>query len=120
MDLNQKVFGNKTVEDLVKEVYNKQKDQDKKISEAITRVSEMVTNPGDAIILVPLLKGFFDSSLKNDETLFKMIQIFQKAAEANSKRDSSEASDSVLTQKDIDQLFSDIVTTAKEDDKLIG
>jgi ferritin len=109
MDLSQKVFEDKTVEDLIKEVYKKQKTQETDIKREIKRLSDMISNPGDAIVLVPLLKGFFDSGLKNDETLLKMVQIFQKASEANKKED--DTSNGLLTQKDIDQLFEDIGVT---------
>lgn len=109
MDLTQKVFEGKTIEDLVKEVYKKQKAQESDIKYEIKRLSDMISNPGDAIVLVPLLKGFFDSSLKNDETLLKVVQVFQKAAEAIKKDDSSE--NGLLTQKDIDQLFEEVGVT---------
>jgi hypothetical protein len=59
---------------------------------------------------MPLLKGFYDSSLKNDETLVKVIQIFQKASEANKK--DGESKDNMLSQKDIEQLFSEITVSA--------
>jgi ferritin len=109
MDLSQKVFEDKTIEDLIKEVYKKQKSQESDIKKEIKRLSDMISNPGDAIVLVPLLKGFFDSSLKNDETLLKVVQVFQKASESNKKEDASE--NGLLTQKDIDQLFEDIGVT---------
>ena len=109
MDVSQKVFGERTLEDVLKEVYEKQRKQGDRIKGEIDRISDMITNPGDAIALAPLLKGFVDSSLKNDETLLKVVQIFQKAEEPKGKDKASDPS--ILTQKDIDQLFSDIVTS---------
>lgn len=109
MDLNQKVFEDKTLEDVVKEVYTQHKNKESDIKSEILRISTMITNPGDAVVLLPLLKGFYDSSLKNDETLVKIVQIFQKASEA-SKKDSDSA-EGMLTQRDIEQLFAEIPTT---------
>ena len=116
MDLNQKVFDGKSLEDVVKEVYDHHKKKETDLKSEILRISTMITNPGDAVVLLPLLKGFYDSSLKNDETLVKIIQIFQKASEA-SKKD-SDAGGSLLSQKDIDQLFSEI-TVSKPEKELI-
>lgn len=112
MDLNQKVFENKTVEDLIKEIYNKHKEQESKINNEITRISNFVNNPGDAIVLVPLLKGFLDSSLQNDQTLMKLIQIFQRADESKQKDGSN--SNGVLTEQDIQQLFESVDDIQKQ------
>jgi hypothetical protein len=65
----------------------------------------MVESPGDAIVIVPMLKGYFDSSLKNDEVLMKMLQIFQKQEE---RKAAGEADAGLLTDKDIEQLFSEV------------
>jgi hypothetical protein len=67
----------------------------------------MVESPGDAIVIVPMLKGYFDSSLKNDEVLMKMLQIFQKQEE---KKAAGAEDSSLLTEKDIQQLFSEVST----------
>jgi hypothetical protein len=118
MDLDKEIFKGKKISDLVKEVYEKQKNQDSKISGEIERLSELISSPGDAIIIVPLLKGFFDSSLKNDEVLMKILQLFQKAAEKNQ---SADADSSILSEKDIAQLFSEVNSIIpKEEQKLIN
>ena len=38
----------------------------------------MISSPGDAIVIIPMIKGFIDSSLKNDESILKLVQVFQK------------------------------------------
>jgi ferritin len=105
MDLDKPIFDGKKISDLVKEVYEKHKSQDNKISQEIERLSELIASPGDAIIIVPLLKGFFDSSLKNDEVLMKILSLFQKAAE---KIQVGGQDNSVLSEKDIEQLFKEV------------
>jgi len=118
MDLDKEIFKGKKISDLVKEVYDKQKNQDNRLTGEIERLSELISSPGDAIIIVPLLKGFFDSSIKNDEVLMKILQLFQKAAE---KAQSAEGETSLLSEKDIAQLFSEVNSIIpKEDKKLIN
>ena len=105
MDLDKPIFEGKKISDLVKEVYDKHKSQDTKISREIERLSELVSSPGDAIVIIPLLKGFFDSSLKNDEVLMKILSLFQKASE---KVQSGNQDDSIISEKDIEQLFKEV------------
>ena len=93
------------ISDLVKEVYEKHKSQDEHISREIIRLSELISSPGDAIIIVPLLKGFFDSSLKNDEVLMKILNLFQKASE---EAQSGDLESSILSESDIAQLFKEV------------
>lgn len=116
MDLDKEIFDGKKISDLVKEIYEKHKSQDDHISREITRLSELISSPGDAIIIVPLLKGFFDSSLKNDEVLMKILNLFQKAAEKSQLPGSEE---SILSEGDIAQLFKEVSTLSNNDMKKI-
>ena len=117
MDLDKEIFEGKKISDLVKEVYEKHKSQDTTISREIERLSELISSPGDAIIVVPLLKGFFDSSLKNDEVLLKILNLFQKAAE---KSQNTESNTSLLSEKDIEQLFSEVNMVLNNDQKKLN
>jgi hypothetical protein len=122
MDTDKEIFEGKKISDLVKEIYDKHKEQDKSLSSEISRLSDLVESPGDAIIIVPLLKGFFDSSLKNDEVLIKILNLFQKAAE-KSNSDSSDSS--ILSEKDIEQLFKEVTIPINQElkqlkDKNVG
>ena len=114
MELDKVIFKDKTIADLVEEVYNKHKNQDKTLRDEILRLTDMIETAGDAIVIVPLLKGFFDSSLKNDEVLMKILQLFQKAAE---KSQSAEGDSSILSEKDIAQLFSEVNSIIPKDEK---
>ena len=87
MELDKEIFKGKTIANLVEEVYDKQKNQDSTIKQEIMRLADMIETPGDAIVVVPLLKGFIDSSLKNDEVLMKLLSLFQKAASEAKKGD---------------------------------
>jgi hypothetical protein len=104
---SKEIFEGKTISDLAKEIYNKHKEQDEALKSRINQLGDMVESPGDAIVIVPMLKGYFDSSLKNDEVLMKMLQIFQKQEE---KKAAGVEDSSLLTEKDIQQLFSEVST----------
>lgn len=109
---NKEIFEGKTVSDLAKEIYEKHKEQDEALKSRINQLGDMVESPGDAIVIVPMLKGYFDSSLKNDEVLMKMLQIFQKQEE---RKAAGESDSGLLTEKDIAQLFSEVSTYTVSD-----
>lgn len=106
MEELKEIFEGKKLTDLAKEVYDKHKEQDIAIKQRIEQLSDMIESPGDAIVLVPMLKGYLDSSLKNDEVLLKMLHMFQKQEEK--KASAVEASNGLLTDKDIEQLFNEV------------
>jgi hypothetical protein len=107
MELEKEIFPGKTLAHLVEEVYNKHKSQDSTIKSEILRLADMIEGPGDAIVLVPMIKGLLDSSLKNDEVLMKILSAFQKSAEA---KDKSVEDGGLLTEKDIEQLMSEVTS----------
>jgi hypothetical protein len=115
MELDKEIFKGKTIANLVEEVYDKQKNQDSTIKQEIMRLADMIETPGDAIVVVPLLKGFIDSSLKNDEVLLKLLNLFQKAGENKKAGDTEDSG--ILTEKDIEQLFSEVSTIKIKDPK---
>jgi hypothetical protein len=115
LDLTQLVFEDKKLEDLIKEVYNNHKDQDKTLKTEITRLLSMISSPGDAIVIIPMIKSLMDSSLKNDESILKLVQVFQKSSDT--KKD-TEDDLGILTEKDVEQLFSEInIIKAPKDKK---
>jgi ferritin len=115
MELDKEIFKGKTIADLVEEVYNKHKNQDGTIKQEIMRLADMIETPGDAIVIVPLLKGFIDSSLKNDDVLMKLLSLFQKASENKKAGDADDSG--ILTEKDIEQLFAEVTTAKIKDTK---
>ena len=116
LDLTQIVFEDKKLEDLVKEVYNNHKDQDKTLKTEITRLLGMISGPGDAIVIIPMIKSLMDSSLKNDESILKLVQVFQKSSESSKKDGEDDLG--ILTEKDVEQLFSEInIIKAPKDKK---
>jgi hypothetical protein len=109
MELEKEIFPGKTLAQLVEEVYNKHKSQDSTIKSEILRLADMIDGPGDAIVLMPMIKGLLDSSLKNDEVLMKILSAFQKSADA---KDKSVEDGGLLSEKDIEQLMSEVTSIA--------
>lgn len=101
MDLDFELYKGKKYSDLVKDIVNNHKSKQTQIKALTEQLVDMVSEPGEAVIVVPLIKGYLDSDIKNDEALVKLAQILQKGSQA------SEAQ-AGFSEKDLEMLFSDI------------
>ena len=104
MDFNQVIFGKKTFSSLLEDIYNNSKNKEKQIRDMIIQLKEMITEPGDAIMMVPLLKEYLEAGIKNDEALIKMAGIVQKAMNTNATSDNGD----FLSDRDKELLFEEI------------
>ena len=76
--LESNIFGDKKFKDILEEIYINQKKKDKQISTLINELKPMVTDIGDATLIVPLIKEYLEIGVKNDEQLIKMAIIVQR------------------------------------------
>lgn len=102
MNLDFEVYEGKKYSDLVKDIVKNHKSKQGQIKVLTDQLVGMVNEPGDAAIIVPLIKGYLDSDIKNDEALVKLAQILQKAGQSN------EDAGGGFSDKDLELLFSDI------------
>lgn len=102
MDFDFELYDGKKYSDLVKDIVKNHKSKQSQIKVLVEQLTDMVSEPGDAVILVPLIKGYLDSDIKNDEALVKLAQITQKAAQPTNGDGNS------FSDKDLELLFSDI------------
>jgi hypothetical protein len=102
MDLDFELYEGKKYSDLVKDIVKNHKAKQNQIKALTEQLVDMVEEPGDATMIVPLIKGYLDSDIKNDEALVKLAQIMQKGAVATATENS------MLSDKDLELLFTDI------------
>lgn len=105
MDQDFEVYEGKTYSDLVKDIVENHKNKQKQIKTLTNQLVDMVSEPGDAVIVVPLIKGYLDSDIKNDEALVKLAQILSK------KNQNGEGVEGNFSDKDLELLFADIQKT---------
>lgn len=105
MDLEFELYEGKKYSDLIKDIVKNHKSKQAQIKALMEQLTEMVNEPGDAIMLVPLIKGYLDSDIKNDEALLKLAQVVQKGAAPAAGEGSG------FSDKDLEMLFSDIQKT---------
>jgi hypothetical protein len=108
MDFNKvNLFGKKSFADLLKEIYDNSRVKEKQISELVQQLKPMIKEPGDAMMLVPLLKEYLELGIKNDEQLVKMAGIVQRAM-ASANTIAKEGNDLVLTEKEKAELIQNL------------
>jgi len=104
MDFEQiNLFGKKTFADLLKEIHSNQKDKEGQLKSLIEGLKPLVTTPGEATIIVPLIKEYMELAIKNDDHLLKMASVVQRAM--NSKAAEGEE---LLSDEDKEMLFASL------------
>ena len=79
------VFGKKRFADLLEEIYNNQKRREAQVTALISELKPMVTDIGDATLIVPLIKEYMEIGVKNDDALIKMATLVQRALNSTSE-----------------------------------
>jgi len=105
MDFQQELFKGTTFSSLLEDIYKNSRTKEKQLKDLIGQLKEMINEPGDAVMIVPLLQGYMEVAVKNDEALIKMASIVQKAINVSDKgADSGE----LLSERDKELLFAEI------------
>ena len=106
-NLDQNVFGKKKFSDILKQIHDKQQTRDQQISGLISELKPLISDIGDATLIVPLIKDYLEIGIKNDEVLVKMATIVNRAlASSNSEADSLGISEEEKAQlmEELDKL----------------
>jgi hypothetical protein len=103
MDFDKVIFGKKTFSTLLEDIYSNSKNKEKQLSAMIAQLKEFINEPGDAVMIVPLLKEYLEISVKNDDALIKMAGIVQRAMTTNNTND-----EGLLSDRDKELLFEEI------------
>lgn len=104
MDFNQVLFKDKTFSNLLEDIYKNSNRKEKEIKALIDQLKPMIQEPGDAMMLVPLLKEYMELAIKNDDALIKMAGIVQRAM-VNTIGDGDGG---LLSDRDKELLFQEI------------
>ena len=104
MDLDKVIFKEKTFSSLLEEIYNNQKKKARQIKDMIAELRPLITDTGDATVIVPLIKDYLDVSVRNDDQLVKIATIVQRLIQNQGTSDPSMG----ISEAEIDQLMQEI------------
>jgi hypothetical protein len=116
MDFDQKIFGNKSFSDLLKNIYDNSREKEKQIKDLISGLKPFVADTQSALMVVPLIKEYLDVSVKNDDSLIKMAGIVQRAmANSGGNGDSD-----FLSEAELEQLRGEVQKISNEVEKPVN
>ena len=107
------LYKGKTFASLCKDIVTNSEEKKTQIDVLITDLREMIKTVNDAVTVVPLLKEYFDVSIRNDEQLIKLAAIIQRMMSGRAGSD-GDGGNSVLSDEEKKQLMSVIEETAKK------
>ena len=96
------IFGKKKFSDVLEEIYNNQKKKDQQVTALISELKPLISDIGDATLVVPLIKEYMEIGVKNDEQLIKMATIVQRALQVQTQNNSNELA---FSEEEKAQLF---------------
>ena len=82
---NVTLFGKKKFSDLLKEIHTNQKDKEVQLRSLIEGLKPLISSPGEATMIVPLIKEYMELAIKNDDALIKMATLVQRALNSTSE-----------------------------------
>ena len=119
MSKDYEVFKGKKLSDLFEEIHTNSGVKRVQIDSMLSHLTSMITNPDDAVQLVPVIKDYMEVAVKNDEQIIKIAGIVGRILQAEMKGVNDEG---VLTDLEKEQLMKaleDEVTTIQiESDKI--
>jgi len=113
MDNDIEIFKGKRFSTLCEDIYRNSSDKRDQIDVLISELRALIKTANDAMMVVPLIKEYFDVSVRNDEHLVKLAAIVQRLMVA----DEEEGGNSFLTTAEKEQLMKQIeseVSSIKE------
>lgn len=101
------IYKGKTFSALLKEIVVNQNEKKDQLDILIGDLRSLIKSAGDAIMIVPMIKEYFDVSVRNDEQLVKLASIIQKILAR--QMDTSETTDSFgITEEERKQLMDEV------------
>lgn len=107
------VFGKKKFSDILNEIYNNQKKKEAQISGLISELKPLISDIGDATLIVPLIKEYMDIGVRNDEQLIKMSTIIQRVL----NNSNSSEGDLGISEEEKSQLLEELEKISIKDIK---
>jgi len=117
--LTEKIFGDKTLGDLYKEIHEDIQDTKEQLVATLEQAVPQIGDKQDVLMLLPLITNLFDKSIKNTANLTKVAEILTKTfsqneEEGGGKKDVEEVGDDVFKE------FDALLKLKKEEKKLLA
>ena len=113
MNLNFEIYKGKHFSGLCKDIVKNSENKKDQIYILISELRTLIKTVNDAVIIVPLIKDYYDVGIKNDEQLVKLASVVQRLVAKGEA--SGEGTDMVLSEGELKQLMEEVITISKNE-----
>jgi hypothetical protein len=106
MDINSEIYDGKSLADLFSEIHKNTDSKRAQINSFIMKMVQLIRTPEDAAVIGPIVQGFLEVNVKNDEHLIRVAQIAQRIVSVGTK--STASLDGLLSEEEKNALLGDI------------
>ena len=121
MSKDYEIFKGKKLSDLFQEIHQNSEVKRVQIDSMLSHLTSMISNPDDAVQLVPVIKDYMEVAVKNDEQLIKIAGIVGRILQAEMKGVNDEG---LLTDGEKEQLMKaledEVSSIQLESDRIIS
>ena len=119
MKSKDEIFEGKTFQDLTKDIYENQKNKKLQLDLLIQEVHGFIQTIDDVVLVAPLIKEFYEVSVKNDEHLVKLAGVIQRIIAKSSGGDEESLLLTEAEKEDlINALQEDVSDLQKKSDEV--
>ena len=111
MDFNFEIYKGKNFSSLCKDIVKNSESKKDQIDVLISELRTLIKTVNDAVIIVPLIKDYYDVGVKNDEQLIKLAAVVQRLVAKGEA--SGEGTSMILSEEDRKQLMDEVISISK-------
>ena len=111
MDLDFELYKGKKYSNLLKDVVINSESKKDQIDILVSELRSLIKTVNDAVIIVPLIKDYYDVGVKNDEQLVKLAAVVQRLVAKSES--SAEGLNMMITDEERKQLMDEVIKIGK-------
>ena len=112
MDINSELYDGKSLADIFSEIHKNTDSKRVQINSFIMKMVQLIRTPEDAAVIGPIVQGFLEVNVKNDEHLVRVAQIAQRIVSVGVKSNAS--LEGLLSEEEKNALLKDINTEIQD------
>jgi len=111
MDLNFEIYKGKSFSGLCKDIVKNSESKKDQIDILVSELRTLIKTVNDAVIIVPLIKDYYDVGVKNDEQLVKLASVVQRLVAKT--ENTAEGLNMMITDEERKQLMDEVIKIGK-------
>lgn len=110
MENDFEIFDGKSFKQLCNDIYDRSEQKKENLDLLISELRPLVRSLDDAVQVVPLIQGYLEIAVRNDEQLVKLAQVAQRLQTAQLEKGGG----TLLSETEKEALWKEVKDAAKE------